>query len=207
MVLRKPGQTICDPACGTGGYFLAAYDYLKEQGPLDRDQQQVLRDETFRGWEIVPEAARLCTMNLYLHGIGMEKPLVEVNDALAFLGSQRFDFVLTNPPFGKKSSVTVIGEEGKATKQSISYTRDDFWATTSNKQLNFVQHIKSLLKIKGQPPWSFPITCSSRGRRGDRPQTAPQTVRRPHPSAPSYGHFLRARGQGQRHLLRAKSGQ
>ncbi len=166
-VAPKPGQTICDPACGTGGFFLAAYEYLKEQGPLDRDQQQVLRDDTFRGWEIVPEAARLCTMNLYLHGIGMENPLVEVNDALAFLGSQRFDFMLTNPPFGKKSSVTVIGEEGKATRQSISYTRDDFWATTSNKQLNFVQHVKSLLKIGGTAAMVVPDNVLFEGGAGE----------------------------------------
>jgi type I restriction enzyme M protein len=90
-------------------------------------------------------------MNLYLHGVGSgksESP-VQVNDALISDPGARFGLILTNPPFGKKSSVTIINEEGKADKSTLSYERNDFWATTSNKQLNFVQHIATLLEING----------------------------------------------------------
>jgi type I restriction enzyme M protein len=147
----KPGTTICDPACGTGGFFLAAHDYLSKNHQLDRDQKRFLRNETFKGWEIVDNTARLCVMNLYLHGVGSgksESP-VQVNDALISDPGARFGLILTNPPFGKKSSVTIINEEGKADKSTLSYERNDFWATTSNKQLNFVQHIATLLEING----------------------------------------------------------
>ena len=145
----QPGMTICDPACGTGGFFLAAHDYVSNNFDLDRDQKQDLRNETFKGWEIVDNTARLCVMNLYLHGIGSDESPVDVNDSLISDPVQRFDMVLTNPPFGKKSSITIINGEGKADKSALSYERNDFWATTSNKQLNFVQHIATLLKING----------------------------------------------------------
>jgi type I restriction enzyme M protein len=145
----QPGMTICDPACGTGGFFLAAHDYVSHNFDLDRDQKQALRNQTFKGWEIVDNTARLCVMNLYLHGIGGEESPVEVNDSLISDPDQRFDMVLTNPPFGKKSSITIVNGEGKADRSALSYERDDFWATTSNKQLNFVQHIATLLKING----------------------------------------------------------
>ncbi len=87
-------------------------------------------------------------MNLYLHGIGGEESPIIVADALASDPGDRFDVVLTNPPFGKKSSYTIVNGEGKADKDSQTYERQDFWATTSNKQLNFLQHVKTLLKIR-----------------------------------------------------------
>ena len=143
-----PGMDICDPACGTGGFFLAAHDHLAKL-PMDRDQKKFLRYDAFRGWEIVDNTARLCAMNLFLHGIGGEDSPISVADALATDPSERFDMVLTNPPFGRKSSVTVMGDDGKTVKEQLTYTRNDFWTTTSNKQLNFVQHVKTLLKIGG----------------------------------------------------------
>ncbi len=165
----EPGETICDPACGTGGFFLAAHDFIyREHGEaMDRDQKEALRDRTFRGWEIVDNAARLCTMNLYLHGIGGTEPLIEVNDSLISLPGQRFEMVLSNPPFGKKSSVTIIGADGKAQKQTLTYVRDDFWATTSNKQLNFVQHIAGLLKINGRAAVVVPDNVLFEGGAGE----------------------------------------
>ncbi|MFH1633489.1 MAG: class I SAM-dependent DNA methyltransferase [Chloroflexota bacterium] len=163
----KPGMTICDPACGTGGFFLAAHDYVSENYPLDRDQKHTLRYETFKGWEIVDNTARLCVMNLYLHGIGGEESPVEVNDSLISDPSQRFDMVLTNPPFGKKSSITIVNGEGKADKSALSYARDDFWATTSNKQLNFVQHIATLLKINGSAAVVVPDNVLFEGGAGE----------------------------------------
>ncbi|CAN5658591.1 class I SAM-dependent DNA methyltransferase [soil metagenome] len=144
-----PETEICDPACGTGGFLLAAHDHVQDNYQLDRDQKRFLRDDALRGVDIVDGVVRLCAMNLYLRGIGGEESPVAADDALRSLGSERFDMVLTNPPFGKKSSYTVLGADGKATSESQTYERDDFWATTSNKQLNFLQHVKSLLKIGG----------------------------------------------------------
>jgi len=145
----EPGMTIADPACGTGGFFLAAHDYISAY-PLDRDQKRFLKLSTFKGWEIVDSAARLCVMNLYLHGIGGEDSPVKVADSLISDPGQRFDIVLTNPPFGRKSSITIVNGEGKGSRSALTYERDDFWASTSNKQLNFLQHVKTLLKINGR---------------------------------------------------------
>lgn len=150
VMAPKPGTTICDPACGTGGFLLAAHDYISSHHELDREQKRHLRFEALRGWEIVDNTARLCAMNLYLHGIGGVEPPIVVGDSLAADPHQRFDMVLTNPPFGRKSSFTVSNDAGSDERESLVYIRDDFWASTSNKQLNFVQHVKTLLKINGR---------------------------------------------------------
>lgn len=150
VVQPKPGETIGDPACGTGGFFLKAHDYLAEHFQLDKDQKKFLKEETFKGWDIVQEVVRLCAMNLYLHGIGTNESQVNQADVLISDSGDRFDIVMTNPPFGKKSSVTIFSEEGKAERESLSYERDDFWTTTSNKQLNFLQHVKTILKVNGR---------------------------------------------------------
>ena len=150
VISPEPEQTICDPACGTGGFFLISYDFIKNNYQLDVEQKKFLKYNTFKGWELVQDAARLCLMNLYLHGVGEEKSLVTVNDSLISDPGERFDIVLTNPPFGKKSSITIFNGEGKAERETLSYERQDFWATTSNKQLNFLQHVKTLLKINGK---------------------------------------------------------
>jgi type I restriction enzyme M protein len=163
----QPNSTICDPACGTGGFLLASHDYLKNNYKLDKDQLIFLKLNTFKGWEIVDSAARLCVMNLFLHGIGGEDSPISVSDSLASPPSENFDYVLTNPPFGKKSSITIINEDGKADKESIMYERNDFWASTSNKQLNFVQHIKSLLKINGKAAVVVPDNVLFEGGAGE----------------------------------------
>jgi type I restriction enzyme M protein len=150
----KPKEVIYDPACGTGGFLLAAYDYIARQGKLDRDQKNHLRYKALRGIELVDGVSRLCAMNLFLHGVGPDdndrEPPIKTEDALRNEPSDHADVVLTNPPFGKKSSVTVVNEEGETDKESLTYNRPDFWVTTSNKQLNFVQHVKSLLKVNGR---------------------------------------------------------
>jgi type I restriction enzyme M protein len=148
VIQPKPGETINDPACGTGGFLLAAHYYISKNYDLDRDEKKALKTKTLSGTELVAGVARLCVMNLYLHGIGGdESPIVE-KDSLAQTPSTTYEVVLTNPPFGKKSSITVVNEEGDEAKESLTYVRDDFWATTSNKQLNFLQHVKSLLKTE-----------------------------------------------------------
>jgi type I restriction enzyme M protein len=163
----EPGMTLSDPACGTGGFFLAAHDYISHHYNLDRDQKHALRERTFKGWEIVDNTARLCVMNLYLHGIGGEESPVEVNDALISDPGKRFNMVLTNPPFGKKSSVTIVNGEGKAERDALTYERDDFWASTSNKQLNFVQHIATLLEIHGRAAVVVPDNVLFEGGAGE----------------------------------------
>jgi type I restriction enzyme M protein len=120
--------------------------------------------------DIVDGVVRLCAMNLYLRGIGGEESPVVADDSLRSLGSARYDMVLTYPPFGKKSSCTVLGADGRATSESQTYERDDFWATTSNKQLNFLQHVKSLLKIGGSAAVVVPDNVLFEGGAGETVQ-------------------------------------
>jgi type I restriction enzyme M protein len=162
-----PGTTINDPACGTGGFLLAAYDYISAHHPLDRDQKRHLKFDALSGTEIVDNTARLCVMNLYLHGIGGDESPIKVGDSLAADPGERSDMVLTNPPFGKKSSVTVVNELGEREKESLVIVRDDFWASTSNKQLNFLQHVKTLLKINGRAAIVVPDNVLFEGGAGE----------------------------------------
>lgn len=165
----QAGMTICDPACGTGGFFLAAYEHMAASGLLDRDQKRALRDEAFTGWEIVDNTARLCAMNMLLHGLSAADAAspIRVDDALKADPGMRFDMVLTNPPFGRKSSVTIIGGNGESQRDDLTVVRDDFWATTSNKQLNFVQHVKTLLNIGGRAAVVVPDNVLFEGGAGE----------------------------------------
>lgn len=166
-----PGKTIVDPACGTGGFFLAAYDYLTDpqRFKLTRSQREFLKSGTFRGWEIVPNTYRLCIMNMFLHNIGDidGEPPITRNDALIADPGKRFDFVMTNPPFGKKSTMTVTNEEGEQESEDLVYNRQDFWATCSNKQLNFVQHIHTLLNSTGKAAVVVPDNVLFEGGAGE----------------------------------------
>ena len=164
----EPMQTICDPACGTGGFFLAAHDYLSARSDqLDRIQKQFLRYETFHGTDIVDSVVRLCVMNLHLHGVGGDESPVKTGDSLISDTGERFGMVLTNPPFGRKSSITIVDEKGAAGKDSLIYEREDFWATTSNKQLNFLQHVKTILEINGKAAIVVPDNVLFEGGAGE----------------------------------------
>lgn len=150
----EPMKTIADPACGTGGFFLASYDFIADENnyTLDQDQKKFLKYDTFSGNEIVASTRRLALMNLFLHNIGdidSDHIFISPNDSLIAASQTKYDYVLANPPFGKKSSMTFTNEEGEQEKEDLTYNRQDFWVTTSNKQLNFVQHIKSMLKTTG----------------------------------------------------------
>jgi type I restriction enzyme M protein len=132
---------------------LAAHDFVvRHHGKeLNKDQKRHLRATFVKGWELVPNTARLCIMNLYLHGIDADPcPIRSGVDSLAGDPGERFSLVLTNPPFGKKSTVAVVNEAGDLEKEDAVYERQDFWTATKNKQLNFVQHVKTLLKINGR---------------------------------------------------------
>ena len=191
VMLPRPDHRICDPACGTGGFFLGAYRSIIERfTPLEPDQVAHLRSGAFTGWEIADLPARLCAMNLLLHGI--ESPEsdspIHVDDALRADPGQRFDIVLTNPPFGRSSS--------------DSYEREDFWATTRNKQLNFVQHVVSLLKVGGTAAVVVPDNVLFEAGAGETiPPPPAARLRGPHPAAPTDGHLLRAGREGQRAVL------
>ncbi|HBM15973.1 MAG TPA: DNA methyltransferase [Lentisphaeria bacterium] len=167
----EPMKTIADPACGTGGFFLASYDYLTNNRffKLDKNQKEFLRFKTFSGNEIVPNTRRLALMNLFLHNIGAldTAAMISSNDSLVADNGERFDYVLTNPPFGKKSSMSFTNDEGEQEKQELTYNRQDFWASTSNKQLNFVQHIRTILKADGKAAVVVPDNVLFEGGAGE----------------------------------------
>jgi len=166
-----PGKTIADPACGTGGFFLGCYDFLTNSAnyQLDKAQKAALKYKTFYGNEIVANTRRLCLMNMFLHNIGEidGDVLISPNDALVAPPGQSHDFVLTNPPFGKKSSMTFTNDEGEEEADDLTYNRQDFWATTSNKQLNFVQHIRTMLKTTGRAAVVVPDNVLFEGGAGE----------------------------------------
>jgi type I restriction enzyme M protein len=170
-VRPTPDDTIIDPACGTGGFLLAANQYIQQHYDRFTPEQRhrLSNGQAFRGIELVDSTARLAAMNSVLHGMCQpdgDSP-IEVRDALAGKPDRHASLVLANPPFGKKSSITVIGENGKAARDDIAYDRDDFWETTTNKQLNFVQHIARLLKPDGRAAVVVPDNVLFEGGAGE----------------------------------------
>lgn len=170
-VRPEPSKTLADPACGTGGFFLATYDFLTDDKnyKLDRAQKEFLKTKSFRGNEIVANTRRLALMNMFLHNIGemTGESMISPQDALIADSGERFDYVLTNPPFGKKSSMTFTNDEGEQENEDLTYNRQDFWATTSNKQLNFVQHIHTILKTTGKAAVVVPDNVLFEGGAGE----------------------------------------
>ena len=167
----EPRKTIADPCCGSGGFLLAAQSYLSDPRhyTLDREDKEFLKRDTFRGWEIVPVTFKLSLMNLFLHNIGDlygDVPIT-LGDALLTDPGERFDYVLTNPPFGKKSALTFTNEEGEQEEEDLVYNRQDFWTTSSNKQLNFLQHINTLLKATGKAAVVVPDNVLFEGGAGE----------------------------------------
>lgn len=172
-VRPRPDDTLIDPACGTGGFLLAAHEYIQRHHgeELTKEDAQHLRQGGISGIELVHGTARLAQMNLLLHGIGEPggRALIEVRDALAKPPGpeERATLVLANPPFGRKSGFTTVDEFGKVSREDVSYDRTDFWVSTSNKQLNFVQHIANLLKIDGRAAVVVPDNVLFEGGAGE----------------------------------------
>jgi len=164
-------DTIIDPACGTGGFLLAAYEYIQDHygDELSPEDAQHLSGGGIRGVELVEDTARLAQMNLLLHGIGRASgpELIEVHDSLAEKIEYHATLVLANPPFGRKSGFSTVDEFGRVTRDDDSYERDDFWVTTSNKQLNFVQHIYRLLTVGGRAAVVVPDNVLFEGGAGE----------------------------------------
>lgn len=167
----EPMKTIADPCSGSGGFFLAAQEFLADPAnyTLDREQKEFLKNETFYGNELVTTTYKMCLMNLYLHNIGdiYGKVPVTQGDSLLTDPGYRVDYVLTNPPFGKKSSLTFTNEEGEQEEEDLVYNRQDFWTTSSNKQLNFVQHINTILKTTGKAAVVVPDNVLFEGGAGE----------------------------------------
>lgn len=168
----QPEDTITDPACGTGGFLIAAHHYIRQHHmrDLSRDQRLALGSGKIWGNELVTGTARLAAMNMLLHGIGdADGPsLITVNDALATAPERHASLVLANPPFGKKSAITIVGTDGRAEREDISYDRPDFRVTTTNKQLNFLQHIMSTLEMNGRAAVVLPDNVLFEGGAGEK---------------------------------------
>ncbi len=167
----EPMKTIADPCCGSGGFFLAAQEFIANPAhyTLDRAQKEFLKNQTFHGNELVSTTFKLCLMNLYLHNIGDIYGNIPVTfgDALLTDPGYRVDYVLTNPPFGKKSSMTFTNEKGEQEEEDLVYNRQDFWTTSANKQLNFVQHINTILNVTGKAAVVVPDNVLFEGGAGE----------------------------------------
>lgn len=170
-VRPEPMKTIADPCCGSGGFFLAAQEFLSDPNnyKLERKQNEFLKNKTFYGNEIVPDTFKTALMNLYLHNIGdiYGNVPVTLGDALLTDPGYRVDYVMTNPPFGKKSSITFTNKDNEQEEEDLVYNRQDFWTKSSNKQLNFVQHINTILKSTGKAAVVVPDNVLFEGGAGE----------------------------------------
>ena len=148
------GETVCDPACGTGGFLLAAYDYMKNQSS-DLSNLDFLNNKALHGVDNTPLVVTLASMNLYLHGIGTDRSPIKCEDSLEKESSTLFDVVLANPPFGTRPS------------GSVEINRPDFYVETKNNQLNFLQHIMLMLKTGGRAAVVLPDNVLFEGNAGE----------------------------------------
>ncbi|MEB2529154.1 class I SAM-dependent DNA methyltransferase [Kocuria rosea] len=163
-------DTVTDPACGTGGFLLVAHDYAEQHAEsMTPPQRRKLRESFAHGIELVDGTARLAAMNMLLHGIGDSdgQAVVEVKDSLIADPGHRWSVVLANPPFGRKSSLTMVGADGREVREDLEIERPDFVATTSNKQLNFVQHIMTILEMNGRAAVVLPDNVLFEGGAGE----------------------------------------
>ena len=163
-------DTVTDPAAGTAGFLLTAHEHAaRDAGQMDPTQRTHLRDGFVHGVELVDGTARLAAMNLLLHGIGLPNgpSLIEVKDSLLADPGRRWSVVLSNPPFGRKSSLTMVGADGREVREDLEIERQDFVATTSNKQLNFVQHIMTIMAINGRAAVVLPDNVLFEGGAGE----------------------------------------
>ena len=156
VTMPKIGETVADPACGTGGFLLAAFDYMKNQS-LNADKLDFLKNEALSGYAITPLVVTLASMNLYLHGIGTDRSPISCSDSLEKTPEKLVDVILANPPFGTRP----------AGATDISAMRTDLYVSTSNNQLNFLQHIMLMLKNGGRAAVVLPDNVLFEGGAGE----------------------------------------
>ena len=172
VVRPKLSETVCDPACGSCGFLISSVEFIRRtHRGFSAAEEAKLRLDTVQGYELVPEVARLGAMNLFLHGIGPrsddEESPIAVRDSLVEEPNERSKVVLTNPPFGRKSSVTFLNEADERRMGDLQVARADFWASTSNKQLNFLQHIYTILQPGGRAAVVVPDNVLFEGGAGE----------------------------------------
>ena len=148
------GETVCDPACGTGGFLLAAYDYMKKQSQ-DKGKRDFLRNKALHGSDNTPLVVTLASMNLYLHGVGTDRSPIICQDSLEKEPDILVNVILANPPFGTRPS------------GSDDINRSDFYVETKNNQLNFLQHIMLSLKTGGRAAVVLPDNVLFEGGAGE----------------------------------------
>ena len=153
-VQPKIGETVCDPACGTGGFLLAAYDCMKQQSQ-DKDKREFLNNKALHGVDNTPLVVTLASMNLYLHGIGTDRSPIACEDSLEKEPDTLVDVILANPPFGTRPA------------GSVDINRPDFYVETKNNQLNFLQHIMLMLKAGGRAAVVLPDNVLFEGGAGE----------------------------------------
>ena len=206
-VRPEPGKRIADPACGTGGFFLGCYDFITDDAnfTLDREQKEFLKHKTFHGNEIVANTRRLCLMNLFLHNIGEidGSAPISPNDSLVADGGERYDCVLANPPFVRKSALSFTNEEGEQETDDLTY----------NRQGLLGDHLQQATQLRAAHPHHAQDDRARRRRgagqravrgrrRRDDPPEAARHHRPAHHTALADRRVLRAGRQGQRDLLR-----
>lgn len=150
----KIGETVCDPACGTGGFLLAAYDCMKQQSQ-DKDKREFLNNKALHGVDNTPLVVTLASMNLYLHGIGTDRSPIACEDSLEKEPDTLVDVILANPPFGTRPA------------GSVDINRPDFYVETKNNQLNFLQHMMLMLKTSGRAAVVLPDNVLFEGGAGE----------------------------------------
>ena len=148
------GETVCDPACGTGGFLLTAYDYMKGQS-ASKEKRDFLRNRALHGVDNTPLVVTLASMNLYLHGVGTDRSPIVCEDSLEKEPSTLVDVILANPPFGTRPA------------GSVDINRPDFYVETKNNQLNFLQHIMLMLKTGGRAAVVLPDNVLFEGGAGE----------------------------------------
>ena len=148
------GETVCDPACGTGGFLLTAYDYMKEQS-ASKEKRDFLRNKALHGVDNTPLVVTLASMNLYLHGVGTDRSPIVCEDSLEKEPSSLVDVILANPPFGTRPA------------GSVDINRPDFYVETKNNQLNFLQHMMLMLKTGGRAAVVLPDNVLFEGGAGE----------------------------------------